>query len=303
MIKTVMKKCSGQVVIILLLVTVIVLAVGLSVAGRSINEIETSTISENSSRAFSAAEAGLERIITKIGTGNYNFTDLSNDATSSASYKTTLPDPGQAIEYGSLINKDSNSVAQFWLADPSSIDPSGNGLPTHVFVAGSFNLYFGDANGDYTNKPTDKPAVEVSVISYNNANHNIEINKFYVDTDNGSRNTDNGFTQCGLLNPASINTTMGQGRSFYCKSMIAGYPQNYYVTGNYPILVRIRILYSSLAHPVALSGGSNFPPQVSQYTSEGSSGNTKRMIQVTKHKEVLPFFFDFALYATGNISK
>jgi len=57
---------SGQILIIVLLVIVVVLAVGLSVASRNITNLRTATQSEQSQRAFSAAEGGVEEILSKL---------------------------------------------------------------------------------------------------------------------------------------------------------------------------------------------------------------------------------------------
>ena len=55
----------GQVLILVLLVVVVALAVGLSVASRNITNVRTSTQTEESQKAFSAAEAGIESILSQ----------------------------------------------------------------------------------------------------------------------------------------------------------------------------------------------------------------------------------------------
>lgn len=55
----------GQVLILVLLVVVVSLAVGLSVASRNITNIRTSTQTEESQKAFSAAEGGIESILSQ----------------------------------------------------------------------------------------------------------------------------------------------------------------------------------------------------------------------------------------------
>ena len=49
---------QGQILILVLLVVVVILAIGLSVASRNITNLRTSTQTENSQKAFSAAEGG-----------------------------------------------------------------------------------------------------------------------------------------------------------------------------------------------------------------------------------------------------
>jgi len=57
---------SGQILILVLLAIVVVLAVGLSVASRNITNLRTATQSEQSQRAFSAAEGGVEYELAKL---------------------------------------------------------------------------------------------------------------------------------------------------------------------------------------------------------------------------------------------
>src|SRR5204863_1532604 len=58
-----MEKMRGQVLLILLLVMTVGLAIGLSIIQRSLSDVSTASKIEQSSRAFSAAEAGIERAL------------------------------------------------------------------------------------------------------------------------------------------------------------------------------------------------------------------------------------------------
>jgi hypothetical protein len=58
---------SGQVVLIVLLVMVVVLTIGLSLISRSVTDISISKDEEEAIRAFSAAEAGIEAALQNIG--------------------------------------------------------------------------------------------------------------------------------------------------------------------------------------------------------------------------------------------
>lgn len=63
-----MKRKSGQILVLILLVVVVALSVGLSVASRNITNIRTTTQTEQSQRAFSAAEGGVEDILARLST-------------------------------------------------------------------------------------------------------------------------------------------------------------------------------------------------------------------------------------------
>jgi len=60
-----MKKNSGQITLIALLVMVVLLTIGLAVVSRSVTDIRISKETEESARAFSAAEAGIEEALSQ----------------------------------------------------------------------------------------------------------------------------------------------------------------------------------------------------------------------------------------------
>lgn len=70
---------SGQALLVIVLIMVIGLTVGLAVASRSIINVRTSTEEENSQRAFSAAEAGIEKVL-KTGAST-STSGLNNNST------------------------------------------------------------------------------------------------------------------------------------------------------------------------------------------------------------------------------
>ena len=113
------KNQNGQVVIILLMVVLVALAVALSVIGRSLNDVSSSTKIEDSSRAFSAAQAGIEKALQQGFTtesSSLAITSFSNQATASVNIY-PIPFPNVALEYPKI---DKASFAEFWLADPSA---------------------------------------------------------------------------------------------------------------------------------------------------------------------------------------
>lgn len=59
-------KKSGQILILVLLIVVVALAVGLSVASRNLTNLKTSAQTEQSQRAFAAAEGGIEDILSRL---------------------------------------------------------------------------------------------------------------------------------------------------------------------------------------------------------------------------------------------
>lgn len=284
---------SGQVIIILLLVMVVALAIGLAVVGRSITEISTSTNSENSSRAFSAAEAGMENILydsSLPGFTNYSGnsdTTLTNNAAAKVNWNTNMPSVGTALEYPSFGKE---SFAQFWLADPQT-DP-----PARSYTGTNFNLYFGDPNPEpvYTgNDDSNYPAIEVRVILSNNTS----ILKFFDSQPSVTLRSN--FMKCSGGPFTIITNNNTQPSSFLCRVPITGL-----TASPYPVMVRVRMLYTETNHPVALQPTSgSLPFQAKIFDSKGTAGNVQRNLKVFQEESVMPHIFDYAIFSLGAVGK
>lgn len=291
---------KGQVVIIMLMVMLIALAVGLAVIGRSLNDISTSTKVEDSTRAFSAAEAGIERALKEdfsTPSSSLSINYFTNQANALVNIY-TIPAATRALEYPKIGKA---SFAEFWLADPSK-DQNLDGVADAYYTQPSFDLYFGVPQ-TYTNAE-DKPAIEVRVFYLNGVNK-IDSTTSYFDT-NSTRWTTNGFSPCTPDPSGNANTIVtndGSSASFYCKVTVNSYPVA--LPNFYPILARVRLLYSNINHPMALqpTGGASLPHQVNIYRSVGTVGNIQRQLEVFRQKYVMPHFFDYTLFAASSINK
>ena len=82
---------SGQIGVVIILIMVVLLAVGLSLAARSSREVVLSTQEAESTRVFNAAEAGIERALST------DFTTIQQDTTSSG--PTTIPGTNSTVDY------------------------------------------------------------------------------------------------------------------------------------------------------------------------------------------------------------
>lgn len=296
---------SGQIIIILLLLMLVALSVGLAVTQRSVSEVTTSTQTEQASRAYSAAEAGVEKVI-QTGTPLTNY-PLGNDATATVTSSGFLPQPGStdALEYPPIGRE---TTAQFWLVDPAGSAPAYN--------KDRFDLYFG--NDDTT---ADKPAVEISVVikSTNSSNvTNYFSKRFYYDSDTPRTTgiSGNNFNTVSIPcnGNQSVNTILAINSKFYCKQTIGpvkdpndgsqncANPPN---TKCQLIMARVRLLYSTENHKVALAplDGGLLPPQVQILNSTGTAGQSQKKLQVFKVKDVVPTWFDFAIFSVNEIRK
>jgi Tfp pilus assembly protein PilX len=67
-----LKANRGQAGLIVMLIMVVLLTVGISIAARSSSDVGLSRQEEEASRAFDAAEAGIEKALEEIGTGTFS---------------------------------------------------------------------------------------------------------------------------------------------------------------------------------------------------------------------------------------
>lgn len=288
---------SGQVVLILLLVMTVALAIGLSIVQRSLTDVSTSTKIEQSSRAFSAAEAGIEKALLNPATDPNSIDVNLSENNSSATVKDSglLPNPKQALEFPPVSKEE---IVHMWLEQ---------------YKQSSLEVYWGDINN-----MNDKPALELNILSLKNGKY---VNKkVFLDPDatrdnNSSKPNDpsrlkDGVTvfECPAAGVPPINTSSSldiskQDRSFMCKAVIGSLDQTL-------VLLRGRILYANNSHPIAVkpvdcvsASDCSFPKQVKIIQSSGKSGGTQRNIQLFKIEKVVPFYFDYAIFSAGDIRK
>lgn len=282
---------DGQIVIILLLMMLVILSIGLAITQRTITNVTTSTQTEQSSRAFSAAEAGIERAIQGNSSTQttVNVSLPGNESSATVSVSGDLPVSTQALEYPPLSKEE---IAQFWFANPVTLAAFYNNS--------TFKVYFGNENGS-----TDKPALEVNVITQNGGNYNSY--KYYYDS-NTVRADQNIFNKVNCAGGNSINTSESSNSQFYCQVDVPPTPTDRTGAPSYtgtPIMARIRFLYTNNKHKIAVNpvGGGSLPPQAKTFTSTGTAGSAQKRIKVFRELYYIPHYFDFSVFSSGDIIK
>ena len=299
-----MNRQKGQIVIILLLITLVALSVGLAITQRTLTNLTTSTQNEQASRAFSAADAGIERAI-QASENDPNFSSLSTfdvgpDSKASVT-RVILPNPNQALEYPPLGKE---TIAQFWLINPDNFNDA-------AFLNNEVDIYFGKF--DVLPGSTDAPALEINAVILDISTNSYLSSRYYIDsassTQQTGRSPENGFTlsnqNCNgnnLINTSSSKDASSD-RKFRCKHhLVLSTDSN-----KKPIILRIRILYSNLNHPIAVAPSpllsNSLPPQASIFKSTGISGQSQKTLQVFRLKYVVPNFFEFSIFSAGDIQK
>lgn len=290
---------QGQVILILILVMTVALAIGISVIQRSLSDISTSSKVEQSSRAFSAAEAGIEKALNcpTCETTTVEFAENQSRATVTAENRVPAIPAGFGGQQALFECPPSDprlakeDIAQIWLADPNS--PTNP--PAEFYKQTSLDVYWG-------NSTDDKAALELTLIYY--AGTQYQTKKWYLDH-RVTRNPDNGFTQAACTG-YDLGTT-----NYQCKYTIGDLPSS----PSRLILLRARLLYlpnTTEGQPFAVQAVGTcsesdtsgcIPPQARILVSTGTSGQTQRTVQVCQLEKVVPPYFDYAIFSADEIEK
>lgn len=283
---------KGQIILILILVMTVALTIGLSIVQKSLVDVSTASKVEQSSRAFSAAEAGIEKALLENTTNIHSLENFSDNSSKIKSIvdtglipatpvqnPQTLQYPQQDALEKSTIKRE--GIAQVWLAQPDSTDNP----PTSFYIQDSLEIYWGT-------DPNDEPALEVTIIYYNNGYKSFK--KYF---DPLSRGVGFESITCNGENTPKAGTI-----AYRCKKLLSGLPSNL-------ILLRSRLLYNSADQPLAFQAlgtcgqGCSFPPQDRKIISTGEAGETQRRIQIFQQNKVVPPFFDYAIFSTDRVGK
>jgi Tfp pilus assembly protein PilX len=262
----------GQILLIVVLVMVTALTIGLSVAARTITNTRTSQEAENSEKAFSAAEAGIEQSLT-------NSNNVTGSFTNNTSYKTTVTTISGtqiSLNNGSAVLTDDSQ--DLWLSTyPGYTSP----------WSGNITFYWGQPTDTCSNAEAagTLSAVEIIVLSGTKANPQV------------TRYAEDPCSQRSLSNKFEYITSGGgtvDGKTYSYKKTIA-------VTSG--LLVRVIPLYGSTAMGVTGCDGANancsaLPSQGTLITSIGTADTTQRKLVSYRRYPKLPIeIFPYSFFA------
>lgn len=258
---------SGQVLLIVVLVMVVALTVGLSVASRSIIHQKTSTEEVDSQKAFSAAEAGIEEALQNPNSPIVGQ-NLGNTATiANVSVNTLGGTNNFLMNNGETIHQDEGG--DVWLttydSDPSKIIPN----PLSI----DLSIYWGDSNFG-CGSPGNNAALEVIVLTKPSGNYNIT--HYAYDSCSRSNN----------FSAAAGSGTVG-GVNFANHVNINGIKNG--------LFARVVPIYSSTV--IGVTGNTLLPQQGTIITSTGTAGSTQRKVTLFQAYESLPTEFFYTLFS------
>jgi len=258
---------KGQVLLVVLLITVVSLTVGLSVASRNIISLRTSQEEVSSQKALVAAEAGIEQLL-KAPTPIPQGTALSGQP--NTTYGATV---NQVLGTAVLVNGDNvvpkDEGGDIWLVvHDASNDPDFSSP-----WSGNLTIYWGDTSGSCNNA-----ALEIIVV-YDPSPYKF---KRYAYDPCSSRKSNNNFLSSVVSGSFTVS-----GKAFsYSTSTIS-------VSSG--LLIRVVPLYTSAA--IGAIASIALPSQGSIIDATGESSGTTRKINVFKGYPQLPVQYLYGLFS------
>ena len=260
-----MKRKKGQVLVLVLLVVVVALAVGLSVASRNLTNLRITTQSEQSQRAFNAAEGGIEDVLSRIGSvteGPQPLISVGNlqanvNVAKETEYYWTIPE-GEVGQVN-LTGATGTEIQIEWVKtnDPQE-DKFAGGIPASLEIT-----------------RIDEPSVG-----------NFTQQRFAL----------TGGSDDALANEQGFGNPINCSPDFVKCTRIS-------INSNSRIL-RIRPFWNRVTVKVAGVNGTLSHQQYEITSSATSELGLTRKIQVTKTAlPQLPAVFDYVLYSEGDIAK
>lgn len=281
MIKTGKNWDRGQVVLILVLLTVVGLTIGLSLISRTITDVRISSQIEQSSRAFSAAEAGIETALSSnIAVGPTGTVNLSG-ATANYAVK-TVGDNTDTLLLPLTQEGDTQNVWLIEHEDDDSLRETGYSYSENQ----TLEICWGSQSN--TN-----PAMLITLFYKENGQYKI-AKKVY-----DSENRDNNFEVADNLGGYC-------GGDWPFRKLIVAATDTDSATDDYGIasssrllLMRLQPIYNETS--MAVKPSAKLPPQGRVITSIGQTNtNIVRKIQVNQSYPVLPTLLDFSYFSENN---
>lgn len=256
-------KNKGQVALVVLIISAIIMTIGLSVSKKSVLETKITTDEESLKQAFNAAESGIDYY---LGTGITSFTSTDK---SQAEVRTSSIGGGRAsVNLDKLILRNNDSYTWFiGHRDDGSLDPGSNmnGLSSvSVCVDNAFN-----------------GALKVDYFYMSGGNYNVLRGGYNVGNVPVSGFTNNAFSGgCSAGGMKSISFNVPPATT--------------------PLLLVVKPINDDTHIVVDATGGGNFPSQGVQISSTGTAAQVSRKINIINQYQIPDFMLD-AVTATGNV--
>lgn len=292
------RNSSGQALLLVLLGMAVILTIVLSILSSSVTDVKVTTTEEDALRAFSAAEAGVERALITGGsaTGSIGGSNFNASITTIGQAATSYIYPADVA---------SGDTATIWMVSHDANDALICDATHPCFTGRTIKFCWGKSGTP--NNAATTPAIEVAVFYANTPGNygTIRIGRATFEP-NASRIASNAF-----LSPDAGTCTIGTTTFAFQKTVdlsTLGVPAGSYNSANGLQMLRVRMLYNtdraqSVGVDTNFAGNSNFPSQAIQIESTGTAGDSTRRVQVLKGYADLPPVFDAAIFSPLGITK
>jgi hypothetical protein len=246
----------------------VVLTVGLSLISRTTTDIKISRQQEESARAFSAAEAGIEELL-KTGSAGV---PIQSTLESGAQFFANVPTATGQTEYTFPEEIAPGESATLWLA---THDAGGSLTAPYYPASAAFNLCWSSG------------AVEVSVYYQQGSEHKVARAAFDAVPGRGNNfASPDGGSCLGFANKKMV------------KFADLGVPG-----GATLLFVNLKPYYGAAKIGVEAQAGSVFSAQGREIVSTGTLGQITRKVKVVQGWPAPPAVFDYPLFSGGDLAK
>lgn len=269
---------KGQTLIIVILTLIIALTIGLSLASRTITNLRLSRQGEESSKAFQAAEAGVEEILQSSPGCTPGTVCSLQTLQNNTSYQTKVSYPsGTAIMLngGELVDQDTG--IDVWLSTyPDFTTPVSTTL-TVYWATNNLTRCTRDTN-DATSDLLIRPAMEVIILSGSKLAPTMD--KYLLETNGCSSRIANSEA------PGGANSNPG--------GFGVGFQNSKSITVVNGLIARVIPIFNSTK--VVVTSTNALPRQGTVIESTGKAANTVRKVQYFASYPQVPFeIFPYSL--------
>ncbi|MDP1722702.1 MAG: hypothetical protein Q8L37_05830 [Candidatus Gottesmanbacteria bacterium] len=270
---------SGQIVLISLLVLSIATTIALSLIGRSTTDVAISNQITESSRAFSAAEAGIEEAL-KTGVG----TSGAQVLTAGVTYAVAKADIGGALGAYVFPKKVSRGTTEtLWLVNHNA---DGTLIETPTYTSPTIDVCW--------SQESVTPALSVAIV-YKTAGGLYRMARGSYDSDS-TRALTNKFSG---VTASTGGCGAGTGTTYKQTITFGSFTPAVVPASDTLLMVRIVPLYADAS--IAVNTTSALALQGSKLESTGTSGNgITRKIVVYQQYRSPPSVFDSVIYSQGS---
>lgn len=278
---------------------VVSLTVGLSLASRSIINLRNTEDEESSQRAFSAAEAGVERALKANCTDTQGcsltgaFATTENNSQFSAIATPILGDEF-LLKGGNPTLKDDG--VDLWLVNHNADDSLDYASGWQTLNGASHITFYWGKSSDVCSNSSSNTMAALEIIAITGTASSPQSTRYSVDPCDGRRTINNfSDSEKGSPGPYSVG-----GETFaYKKSITINASSKGIVVRVVPLYADVKIAVKGCDTNGSPSSCTALPLQGSAITSTGTSGDTQRKIALVQGYPELPAeFFQYILFVT-----